>query len=57
MKRVYVGPHDEVELPALGLVVKHGDAIEVESDLAALLDDQPTNWAKPNTNAAKEADA
>ena len=54
--RVYVGPHDAVELAATGQVVKHGEQVEVDADLAAALDAQPSNWAKPNTKAAKEAD-
>lgn len=55
-QRVYVGAHDEVEVPALGAVVKRGEQVEVDADLAAALDEQPGNWAKPNTKAAKEAD-
>jgi hypothetical protein len=54
--RTYVGPHDEVELAATGQVVKHGEQIEVDADLAKALDEQPDNWAKPQTKAAKEAD-
>lgn len=55
-QRTYVGAHDEVEVPALGAVVKRGEQVEVDADLAAALDAQPDNWAKPNTKAAKEAD-
>lgn len=55
--RIYVGPHDEVELITTGQVVRRGESIEVDTDLAAALDEQPSNWAKPNTRAAKEADA
>jgi hypothetical protein len=51
--RKYVGPHDEVELAATGQVVKHGEQIEVDADLAKALDQQPDNWAKPRTKAAK----
>lgn len=51
--RTYVGAHDEVELAATGQVVRRGEQIEVDADLAAQLDEQPANWAKPNTNAAK----
>jgi hypothetical protein len=51
--RVYVGVHDEVELAATGQVVKHGEQIEVDADLAKALDEQPDNWAKPQTTAAK----
>lgn len=53
--RIYVGPHDEVELAATGQTVRRGDSVEVDSDLAEQLDAQPENWAKPNTNAAKDA--
>ncbi len=56
-QRVYVGPHDEVEIAATGQVVARGTAVEVDAELAALLDEQPTNWAKTNTNAAKESGA
>lgn len=55
--RIYVGAHDEVEVPDLNVVVKRGDSIEVTPEQAALLDDQPENWAKPNTTAAKEVTA
>lgn len=54
--RIYVGPHDEVELASTGQVVRHGESVEVDADLAQSLDGQPSNWAKPNTKAAKEAD-
>lgn len=53
--RIYVGPHDEVELAATGQVVRRGEPVEVDPDLAEQLDEQPANWAKPNTNAAKDA--
>lgn len=53
--RVYVGPHDEVELAATGDVVRRGESVEVDADLAEALDAQPSNWAKPNTNVAKDA--
>jgi hypothetical protein len=51
--RTYVGPHDEVELAATGQVVRRGDSVEIDADLAEALDEQPDNWAKPNTNSAK----
>lgn len=54
--RIYVGPYDEVDVPALNATVKRGDSVEVTAEEAAGLDAQPDNWAKPNTNAAKEAD-
>jgi hypothetical protein len=57
MQRIYVGPHDEVEVPALDAVVRRGEAVEVTAEQAALLDEQAANWAKPNTNKAKEVEA
>lgn len=52
--RVYVGPFDSVDI--LEFTVRRGEQIEVDADLAAKLDEQPDNWAKPQTKAAKEAD-
>lgn len=57
VKRVYIGPHDEVELAATAQVVRRGESIEVDGDLAEQLDTQPGNWAKPTTTAARDADA
>jgi len=57
VKRVYVGPHDEVEIADTGQVVRRGDTVEVEAGLAERLDEQPSNWAKPTTSAAKNATA
>lgn len=56
VKRVYCGPHDEVELAATGQVVRRGEPVEVDSDLAEQLDAQSGNWAKPTTTAARDAD-
>jgi hypothetical protein len=56
-RRVYVGPHDEVEIAATGDVVRRGDSVEVDAQFAELLDAQPDNWAKPNTNAARDVSA
>lgn len=53
VQRVYVGPHDEVELIDTGDFVRRGESVEVDADLAARLDEQPGNWAKPATKAAK----
>ena len=52
--RTYSGPYDQVEIPALGLVVKYGEPVEVDTDTAKLLDEQPDNWAKPSTKNTKE---
>jgi hypothetical protein len=56
-RRVYVGPHDEVEIAATGDVVRRGESVEVDAELADLLDAQPDNWAKTNTNAARDVSA
>jgi hypothetical protein len=56
-RRVYVGPHDEVEIAATGDIVRRGDSVEVDADLAEMLDAQPDNWAKTNTNAARDVSA
>jgi hypothetical protein len=56
-KRVYVGPHDEVEVAATGDIVRRGEAVDVPEELAQQLDEQPDNWAKPTTRAAKDASA
>lgn len=52
--RTYVGPFDAVDI--LEQTVRRGEQIEVDDATAALLDEQPDNWAKPQTKAAKEAD-
>lgn len=52
--RTYVGPFDAVEI--FEQTVRRGEQIEVDTDTAARLDEQPENWAKPQTKAAKEAD-
>lgn len=49
----YVGPHDEVSVPAAGLVVKHNQTIEVSGELAEGLLCQEDNWKK--TTATKSA--
>lgn len=50
----YVGPHDEVEIPSLGVVVKRGDTVDVSAEAAGRAPDgddlgegllaQPDNW-------------
>ena len=55
VQRVYVGPHDEVEIWQTGQIVKRGEAVDVDGDLAESLDEQPDAWAKPSTKAAKSA--
>lgn len=50
----YVGPHDEVLVPAIGATVKRGQSLEVSADVAGVgpsegdlgsgLLAQPSNW-------------
>ena len=49
----YIGPHDEVEVPAARLVVKRNQTIEVSGELADGLLVQEDNWKK--TTATKSA--
>jgi hypothetical protein len=56
MRIKYVGPHDEVEVPALNLVVANGQVVEVKTADAESLLEQPSNWQRVEPKAAKEAD-
>lgn len=49
----YVGDHDEVDVPDLGLVVKRHQTIEVSAEAAEGLLCQEDNWKK--TTATKSA--
>lgn len=40
----YVGPFDEVTVPAAGVTCRNGEPVEVDADLAAGLLEQPDNW-------------
>lgn len=53
---VYVGPHEEVEVPEADAVVKHGDPVEVSDELAARLLDQPSNWQPASLHGVRKAD-
>lgn len=65
----YVGPHDEVDVPALGLAVKRGEPVEVTDpdvygkrpsgdDLGSGLYAQPDNWEHvPAKKGSKKAAA
>lgn len=44
VKIKYVGPHDEVEIPSLGLVCKNGDSVDVDDEMALELIKQES-WA------------
>ena len=60
VKIVYVGPHLAVELNmpdgTIGLV-EHGGTLETSPEHAELLLEQPSNWQKPQTGAARSAKA
>lgn len=50
----YVGPQtDGVEIPSLGLIVAHGETIEVDDEAYTALLEQPDNW-QPAKAAAKD---
>lgn len=54
-KIVYTGPHSEgVAISEAGVWAGHGEAVEVDTDLAERLLEQDV-WARPTTKAAKEA--
>lgn len=50
----YVGPHDEVEIPDLGLSCKRGKTIDVPAEVAANLVLQH-DWEPAPTKPAKES--
>jgi hypothetical protein len=53
---VYVGPFDEVTIPALGIAsAKPGESVEVTADGAKSLLDQADTWAPAGSAAAKAA--
>jgi hypothetical protein len=50
----YIGPHtDGVEIPSLGLIVAHGETVEVDEETYTALCEQPDNWQP--VKAAKDA--
>lgn len=50
----YVGPYEEVEVPALGAFVKRGETVEVsDKDIAAGFDGQET-WEPVKATTKKE---
>lgn len=60
-KVTYIGPHLAVELPWPdgngSAIVEHGQSVETTTEHAAALLEQESNWAKPQTAAAKSAKA
>lgn len=61
MKFRYAGPHDEVEVPALGAVVTHGQTVEASGQVAESLQQQGDVWEHvpdpKRSKAAKKAAA
>lgn len=52
MKVTYIGRHDAVSIPALGIEeVVRGASIEVPDELRASLLNQPKNWREETTPA------
>jgi len=47
----YVGPFDEVVIPALDVTVANGGTVECDDDLAAAFTDQ-TDWSTAEQKAA-----
>lgn len=41
---MYVGPFEEVDVPALDRSVKQGETVEVDDETADSLLEQPANW-------------
>lgn len=52
----YVGPYDEVEVPAIGAVVKQGETVQVEdTDVSAGLEGQDVWEHIPDPERSKAA--
>jgi hypothetical protein len=55
MKVTYHGPHDEIEIPSLGVVVKKGGTFEADDEVGKRLLEQPANF-KAATAGKKETE-
>lgn len=55
MKLTYVGPHDEVVVPALGACCKAGESVEATGEIAKSLV-ASGQWAQSDKSAAKQQD-
>lgn len=53
MRVVYTGPFDEVEVPALGMVVRNGVPVEVLDDAGALLCEQSC-WERASSKVTSD---
>lgn len=55
MKLTYPGPHDEIEIPSLGISVARGASAEIE-DPAVAAQLQAQGWTKAGRTAKEDAD-
>ncbi len=55
MKVIFCGDAAETYVPALGDIVPHGVAIDVDDELAVSLLEQPANWTTPTTTSTAPA--
>ena len=56
MEISYAGPHDEVEVPSLGLVCKQNESIEVPDDVALEMIKQDAWVSSPTRVTLKKKD-
>lgn len=56
MKLIYTGPHDEVDVPGLGITARAGEPVEVEDKAAKELLAQGGPWAKAGQKAKEDAE-
>lgn len=56
---IYIGPHEEVEVPAANLIAAKGKPVSVKASVAKSLLQQEDNWREayptPKKTAAKKA--
>lgn len=51
----YIGAHDEVIIPSLGIRCANGATVEVEDEAAASLLEQAANWELAKASPSKPA--
>lgn len=51
----YIGAHDEVVIPSLGIRCANGATIEVEDEAAASLLEQTDNWREAKASPSRPA--
>lgn len=57
MKVKNVSPLGDLVVPALNLVVKAGEVVDVSDDAGKSLLEQPENWADPKAKSPSTPDA